>query len=79
MFSARTVLRTVMAAIALVSAAVPAAAQAKSRAVEPLNQYLVSGKISGDDLARRGYDMHEAVVPGAHGAFAIVATPSAAA
>ena len=66
-------------ALALAALAFTPAAVAKSHQVEPLNQYLVSGKISGDDLARKGYDMREAVTPGAHGAFSIVATPSQAA
>ena len=66
-------------ALAVAALAFTPAAVAKSHQVEPLNQYLVSGKISGDDLARQGYDMREAVTPGAHGAFSIVATPAQAA
>ena len=66
-------------ALTIAALALAPAAFGKSKQQEPLNQYLVSGKISGDDLARRGYDMHEAVVPGTHGAFSIVATPKQAA
>jgi hypothetical protein len=66
-------------ALAIAALAFTPTALAKSHQVEPLNQYLVSGKISGDDLARRGFDMREAVTPGAHGAFSIVATPKQAA
>ena len=66
-------------ALAIAALAFTPTAVAKSHQVEPLNQYLVTGKISGDDLARQGYDMREAVTPGAGGAFSIVATPQQAA
>ncbi len=66
-------------ALAITALMFAPSALAKSHQVEPLNQYLVSGKISGDDLARKGFDMREAVTPGAHGAFSVVATPKQAA
>src|SRR5205085_7066327 len=54
-----------------------APAQAR-RSVQPLNQYVVSGKITPEELARKGYDLTEAQVKGRRG-FAIVATPAQAA
>jgi len=50
-------------------------AQAASRRAEPLNQYLVSGRVTGDQLARMGYDLHEALTVRYKGRYAIVATP----
>jgi hypothetical protein len=47
--------------------------------VEPLNQYVVSGHVDTDALARAGFDMREAGVPGSKGKFFIVARPSQAA
>jgi Zinc carboxypeptidase/Immune inhibitor A peptidase M6 len=46
--------------------------------VEPLNQYVVTGKVDTDALARAGFDMQEASVTGKKGKFFIVATPSQA-
>ena len=41
--------------------------------VEPLNQYVVSGKVDTDALARAGFDLREASVTGQKGKFFIVA------
>src|SRR3954454_14744431 len=56
----------------------PPASAAGTKLTEPLNQYVVSGKVNPEDLARRGFDLTEAQVKGKPG-FAIVATPSQAA
>jgi hypothetical protein len=61
------------------SALFAGAAQAASKRAEPLNQYLVSGRVTGDQLARMGYDLHEALTVRYKGQYAIVATPSQAA
>jgi hypothetical protein len=58
-------------------AAGPASAQG-GRKLEPLNQYVVSGKVNTDELARAGYDLEEASVTGKKGQFYIVATPKQA-
>ena len=50
----------------------------RPKRVEPLNQYVVSGKVDTDALAREGFDMREAAVTGKKGKFFIVATPSQA-
>jgi hypothetical protein len=57
-------------------AATSATAQAGShdRQVEPLNQYLVSGRVTADELARQGYDLQEALTARYKGKYAIVAT-----
>ena len=55
----------------------PASAKTPKR-VEPLNQYVVSGKVDTDALARAGFDLREAAVTGKKGKFFIVATPSQA-
>ena len=47
--------------------------------IEPLNQYVVSGKVDTEELARAGFDLTEARVKGRSAGFAIVATPSQAA
>jgi hypothetical protein len=65
------------AGFAAMVAATPAAA-AGTKLTEPLNQYVVSGKVDPEDLARKGFDLTEAQVKGKPG-FAIVATPSQAA
>ena len=44
--------------------------------VEPLNQYVVSGQVNTDALARAGFDLREASVTGQKGKFFIVARPS---
>jgi hypothetical protein len=48
------------------------------KTVEPLNQYVISGKVDTDALARAGFDMQEASVTGKKGKFFVVATPSQA-
>jgi hypothetical protein len=58
-------------------AATPASAQGAKK-LEPLNQYVVSGKVNTDELARAGYDLEEASVTGKKGQFYIVATPKQA-
>ncbi|HEY7619376.1 MAG TPA: M14 family metallopeptidase, partial [Solirubrobacteraceae bacterium] len=65
------------AGLAALVAASPAGA-AGHKKIEPLNQYVVSGKVNPEDLARKGFDLTEAQVKGKRG-FAIVATPSQAA
>ncbi len=70
-------LACVTTAVAVSGATAPAALAAGEPA-EPLNQYVVSGKISGDTLARQGYDLSEAVLPGNKKGFSIVATPAQA-
>jgi Zinc carboxypeptidase/Immune inhibitor A peptidase M6 len=64
-------------AAAALAVAVPASAAGR-KTIEPLNQYVVSGKVNPEDLARKGFDLTEAQVKGKPG-FAIVATPSQAA
>lgn len=59
---------------------VAGSAAAKPRkVVQPLRQYVVSGKVNTDELARAGFDLQEASVTGRKGRFYIVATPSKAA
>lgn len=65
-----------LAAIAI-AALTATAADAAGRTVEPLNQYEVSGKITTDQLAREGFDLHEVVSHA--GKLTIVATPEQAA
>jgi hypothetical protein len=55
--------------------ATSASAQGGRRTEEPLNQYVVSGKVDPDALARDGFDMKEASVTGQKGKFFIVARP----
>ena len=55
-----------------------AASRHAAGTVEPLNQYVVSGKVDTDALARAGFDLREASVTGKKGKFFIVATPSQA-
>ena len=69
-----------VAAFAMLICAVPGA-MAKTKFVEPMNQYVVSGgKIGPEDLARAGYDLTESgsTRRGNKGRFAIVATPKQA-
>ncbi len=64
-------------AVGLVGACGASSASAQSRRTEePLNQYVISGKIDPDALARAGFDMREASVTGQKGKFFIVARPS---
>lgn len=69
----------VMAALAVVGLTVAGPASAKTpKSVEPLNQYVISGKVDTDALAREGFDLREAAVTGKQGKFFVVATPSQA-
>ncbi len=77
MHSMRSTLACVVSAFAITGAAAPAALAAGEPA-EPLSQYVVSGKITGDTLARQGYDLTEAILPGNKKGFSIVATPAQA-
>jgi hypothetical protein len=70
--------RAAVAAVGLAALAATPAAAAGTKLTEPLNQYVVSGKVNPEDLARKGFDLTEAQVKGKPG-FAIVATPSQAA
>ncbi|MGZ6697055.1 MAG: M14 family zinc carboxypeptidase [Solirubrobacteraceae bacterium] len=72
--------RGARAAVALLVAglAATAPASAPAKTVEPLNQYVISGKVDTDALARAGFDLREASVTGKKGKFFIVATPSQA-
>jgi hypothetical protein len=65
------------AAVGLTAAlgAAPAVAQ-RGATVEPLNQYVVTGKVDTDALARAGFDLKEASVTGSKGKFFIVSRPS---
>src|SRR3954453_13229600 len=67
--------RAAVAAAGLAALAATPASAAGTKLTEPLNQYVVSGKVNPEDLARRGFDLTEAQVKGKPG-FAIVATPS---
>ena len=58
-------------------AASPASAQGTKK-LEPLNQYVVSGKIDPEDLARAGQDLTEGGVKSHKGAWVITATASQA-
>jgi hypothetical protein len=69
--------RCARAALALAGlTALAAAGSASGKTVEPLNQYVISGKVDTDALARAGFDMQEASVTGKKGKFFVVATPS---
>jgi hypothetical protein len=70
--------RAAVAAVGLAALAATPASAAGTKLTEPLNQYVVSGKVNPEDLARKGFDLTEAQVKGKPG-FAIVATPSQAA
>ena len=68
-----------LAVVGLTALAVAAPASAAGgKTIEPLNQYVVGGKVNPEDLARKGFDLTEAQVKGKSG-FVIVATPSQAA
>ena len=74
----RRIAQAAVAALGLAAMAATPAAAAGTKLIEPLNQYVVSGKVNPEDLARKGFDLTEAQVKGKPG-FAIVATPSQAA
>jgi Zinc carboxypeptidase/Immune inhibitor A-like, MAM domain len=63
----------VVALLAL-AAAGPATAKGHRKLLQPLNQYVISGKVNTDELARAGFDLNEASVSGKKGRFLIVAT-----
>ncbi|MGZ4275822.1 MAG: hypothetical protein ACXVFK_04085, partial [Solirubrobacteraceae bacterium] len=65
--------RGARAAVALLVAglAATAPASAPAKTVEPLNQYVISGKVDTDALARAGFDLREASVTGKKGKFFI--------
>jgi hypothetical protein len=70
---------TALVVVGLVALVVASAASAQgSKKLEPLNQYLVSGKVDTDELARAGYDLTEGGVRGGKGGFVITATASQA-
>ena len=54
-------------------AASPASAQGAKK-LEPLNQYVVSGRINPEDLARAGYDLTEGGLKGHKSGWVITAT-----
>ena len=56
--------RAAVAAVGLAAMAATPAAAAGTKLIEPLNQYVVSGRINPEDLARAGYDLTEARAPG---------------
>jgi hypothetical protein len=76
-YARRAIPAHVVVGMLVLLAAGPAAAGGR-KTVEPLNQYVVSGKVDTDALARAGFDMREASVTGKKGRFYIVATPSQA-
>ena len=49
-----------------------------SKQIEPLNQYVVSGRINPEDLARAGYDLTEGGLPGHKSGWVIAATATQA-
>ena len=76
-YARRAVMALAVVGLFALLAAGPAAAAGR-KVVEPLNQYVVTGKVDTDALARAGFDMSEASVTGKKGKFFIVATPSQA-
>ncbi len=68
--------RAVTAAVAVGLLGTLGASTAAADTVEPLNQYVVSGKVDTDALARAGFDLRESSVTGQKGKFFIVARPS---
>ena len=75
MLRKRAGMACVVAGLLVVCGASSASAQSR-RTVEPLNQYVISGKVDTDELARAGFDMREASVTGQKGKFFVVARPS---
>jgi hypothetical protein len=69
-----TVALLVVGLLALVGAGPASAKKAHRKLLQPLNQYVVSGKVNTDELARAGFDLSEASVTGKKGRFFIVAT-----
>jgi Zinc carboxypeptidase/Immune inhibitor A-like, MAM domain len=71
--------RAAVAAVGLaaLAAATPASA-AGTKLTEPLNQYVVSGKINPEDLARAGFDLTEGGLKGHKSGWVITATATQA-
>jgi hypothetical protein len=71
--------RAAVAAVGLVAlaAATPASA-AGTKLTQPLNQYVVSGKINPEDLARAGFDLTEGGLKGHKSGWVITATATQA-
>ena len=67
-----------VAAVGLAAMAATPAAAAGTKLIEPLNQYVVSGKVNPEDLARAGYDLTEGGLTGHKSGSVIVATPTQA-
>ena len=67
-----------VAAVGLAAMAATPAAAAGTKQIEPLNQYVVSGKINPEDLARAGYDLTEGGLPGHKSGWVITATATQA-
>jgi hypothetical protein len=67
----------VVVGLTALAAASPASAQGVKR-LEPLNQYVVSGKIDPEDLARAGYDLTEGGLRGHKSGWVITATATQA-
>ena len=70
--------RAAVAAAGLAAMAATPAAAAGSKQSEPLNQYVVSGRINPEDLARAGYDLTEGGLPGHKSGWVIAATATQA-
>jgi hypothetical protein len=73
----RTARALIVAALLGLAATGGTAQAAGQKFIEPLNQYVISGKLNIDELQRAGYDLAEGRT--ADGKFGIVATPSEAA
>src|SRR6188472_1665956 len=71
--------RAAVAAVGLaaLAAATPASA-AGTKLTQPLNQYVVSGKINPEDLARAGFDLTEGGLKGHKSGWVITATATQA-
>ena len=67
-----------VAAVGLAAMAATPAAAAGTKLIEPLNQYVVSGRINPEDLARAGYDLTEGGLPGHKSGWVITATATQA-
>ncbi len=70
--------RGLLASVAALTVLGVGSAHAADRTVEPLNQYVVSGRVTTDQLARAGYDLNEVKAIGKTGKLGIVATPAQA-
>ena len=70
--------RAAVAAAGLAAIAATPASAAGTKLIEPLNQYVVSGRINPEDLARAGYDLTEGGLPGHKSGWVITATATQA-